>query len=90
MSVEELRRKALSLGASEFGVSRVKNKRFYVIYEDKRINFGLYGGRTFIDHRDQKKRAAWRARHTKIKLKDGTPAYLNKNQAAYWAFHIAW
>ena len=34
--------KALSLGATEFGISSAKNKRFYVIYNGKKINFGFF------------------------------------------------
>ena len=61
-----LKQKALSLGATDFGPSKAKGKRFYVIYNGKRINFGLLGGQTFIDHQDTAKRKAWRARHSKI------------------------
>ena len=42
--------KAEKLGASEIGVSNVKSKRFYVVYNSKRINFGSKTGLTFIDH----------------------------------------
>ena len=52
----DLKTKALKLGATEFGISKVKNKRFYVIYNGKKINFGLKNGSTFIDHKDKKKR----------------------------------
>ena len=38
--IEELNKKAQRLGATSFGLSRTKNKRFYVIYDNKRINFG--------------------------------------------------
>lgn len=33
----QLKQKAISLGASEFGNSSAKNKRFYVIYNGKRL-----------------------------------------------------
>ena len=88
--MDELRKKALNHGATEFGISKVKNKRFYVIYNGRRINFGLKNGSTFIDHKDTKKRENWRARHSKIMLKDGTPAYKNKNHSAYWSYKILW
>lgn len=88
--MDELRKKALSLGATDFGISKVKNKRFYVIYNGRRINFGLKNGSTFIDHKNTKKRDAWRARFKKILLKDGTPAYKNKNQSAYWSWSLLW
>lgn len=88
--MEELRRKALELGATEFGESRAKNKRFYVIYDGKKINFGLKGGQTYITHHDDQKRRAWRARHSKILLKDGRPAYTVKAQPEYWSWHLLW
>ena len=50
--MEKLRTTALSLGATDFGQSKVKGKRFYVIYHLKRINFGSDAGSTFIDHGD--------------------------------------
>lgn len=86
----DLKTKAFKLGATEFEISKVKNKRFYVIYNGKKINFGLKNGSTFIDHKDKKKRDAWRARHSKILLKDGTPAYKNKNQSSYWSWNLLW
>lgn len=88
--INKLKQKALSLGATEFGVSKVKNKRYYVLYNGKTIHFGLKNGSTFIDHKDESKRKAWVARHSKIKLKDGSLAYKNKNQASYWSTKILW
>ena len=82
--------KALALGASEIGLSRVKGKRLFVVYQGKRINFGLKGGSTFYDHNDSTKRRAWLARHTKIKLKDGRLAHTVKTQPSYWAKALLW
>ena len=48
--------KAKQLGASEFGLSDRKDKRFYVRYNNKIIHFGLKNGETFIDHHDKIKR----------------------------------
>ena len=88
--MEKIKSKAKSYGATSFGVSKIKNKRFYVVYNGKKINFGLENGSTYIDHRDEKKKSAWIARHSKIMLKDGTPAYKNKNQSAYWSKKLLW
>ena len=60
-----MKSKAKKLGATAFGTSKVKGKRYYVVYNDKIINFGSDVGSTFIDHHDQKKRKAWRARFSK-------------------------
>ena len=38
-----LRNKALRHGASEFGVSNRRNKKFYVVYNGKSIHFGAKG-----------------------------------------------
>lgn len=88
--MDKLKQKALSLGATEFGKSNAKNKRFYVIYKGKRINFGLEGGSTFIDHKDPKKRKAWRARHSKIKDKEGRLVHKLKTSADFWSWNILW
>lgn len=90
MSIDELKNRALSLGATDFGESRVKDKRYYVVYDGKRINFGSRDGSTYIDHDDDQKRKAWRARHSKIRLKDGRPAYKTKTSPAYWAWNLLW
>ena len=87
--MQTLHKKALKYGASDFGFSRTKHKRFYVIYDNKRINFGAKEGHTFIDHHDKRIRKAWRARHSKI-LKKGTPAYKNKMSPEFWSWHILW
>ena len=88
--MDKLKEKALSLGATQFGESEVRGKRFFVVYNGKKINFGLKGGSTYIDHGDNKKRDAWRARHGKIKLKTGEYAYKIKAQPEYWSWHLLW
>jgi len=42
------------------------------------------------DHNDEKRRDNYRARHSKIKLKDGSYAYLDKEQPSYWSWHYLW
>ena len=88
--METLRKKALGLGADEFGRSAVRGKRFYVIYKGKKINFGSDVGSTFIDHRDKRKQRAWKARHSKIKLANGRLAYKTKISPAYWSWRLTW
>lgn len=92
--MEALTRKAKQLDSN---IERVANstrepKRFMVIYKDKRpsVHFGARGGSTFIDHNDKAKRAAWRARHSKIKLSNGTLAYKAKGTPAYFSWHLLW
>ena len=85
-----LRAKAIKLGATEFGHSHVRGKRFYVIYRGHRINFGAANGSTYVDHEDQHKRAAWYARHSNIKLRDGRFAYRVRESPSYWSWHLLW
>jgi hypothetical protein len=74
-------------------ISSRENKRFKIVRLDgKTIHFGVwpysrYG--TFIDHRDPDIREAWRARHSKI-MKDGKPAYKNKDSPAFYAWNLLW
>lgn len=88
--MDKLRTRAKALGASEFGMSKVKGKRFYVIYQDKRINFGSDNGKTFIDHGDKKKRDAWYARHSKIKNKNDKYVINNVLSPSFWSARILW
>lgn len=82
--------KARQLGATDFGLSTVKNKRYYVVYGNKKINFGQPGAFTYSDGADINKRNAFRSRHSKIKLKNGMLAYLDKRQPAYWSYNLLW
>ncbi len=73
-------------------VSNRKGKRFMIRRDGKRpIHFGAWPVQdgTFIDHKDEKKRAAWRARHSKIMV-NGKPAYLDENSPAYYSWHLLW
>jgi hypothetical protein len=89
-SLRELRDKAKSLGASEFNRSSVKGKRFYVVYNNKKIDFASKTGSTFIDHRDNKIRDAWYARHSKITDKDGNLVINDKSSPSYWSARLLW
>ena len=88
--MEELQKKAFDLGATEFGKSKRKDKKYYVIYEGKKINFGSATGQTFLDHKDEKKKENWKKRHSKIVDKDGVPFYTNKTSAEHWATYLLW
>lgn len=82
--------KAIKLGASDFGESKNKNKRFYVIYKAKKINFGSKNGSTFYDHKDKTKRNNWYNRHSKIKNKLGDYVIHNPDSASYWSANLLW
>ena len=74
-------------------VSNKVNKRFMITLDDNSvIHFGLwpYKGRgAYIDHKDDKLKSAWKARHSKI-MKDGEPAYLNIYSPEYYNWHLLW
>ncbi len=88
--MEQLRSKAYSLGATDFGVSKRVNKRFYVVYNNKIINFGSKVGHTYIDHGDKLLKKNWQARHSKIKNKEGQYVYRLKTSPDFWSWHILW
>lgn len=88
MNINKLKSKALSLGASEFGISDRKTKRYYVVYQDKQIHFGSKTGQTFIDHGDKTIRANWIARHSKIKNSINQFVMDLKTSASFWARYI--
>jgi len=86
----------------EFKKSTKKNKKYMVkTPNNKLVHFGdtryehfkdktplkLY---SHLDHNDKKRRDAYRKRHQAIKLKDGTPAYKNKEQSAYYSYNYLW
>ena len=77
----------------ELQISKAKNKRFAIKYNDKIVNFGLWpfsGEGTWIDHNNAKLRFAWKARHSKIQLKDGRLAYKTPGQPEYYSWNILW
>ena len=55
-------------------------------YKDS-TGLGLYSN---LDHLDTKRRDNYRSRHKAILLKNGKPAYLDKEQAAYWSLNFLW
>lgn len=88
--MEALRQKAQLYGATDFGLSPKKNKRFYVIYNNKIIHFGSKFGSTYIDHNDDIKRINYKKRHSKIIDKYGIPFYTQKTSPAFWSYYVLW
>lgn len=77
----------------EITESKAKGKRFAIKVDGKTVNFGSWPFKkdgAFIDHKNDKLREAWRARHSKIMLKDGTPAYKSKTSPDYFAWNLLW
>lgn len=92
MSVyDKLYKKALKMkDVSDFGFSDKKDKRFYVVYKNKKINFGSLTGKTYIDHRDKQKRDAWYARHSKIYNMNGVQVINDPNSPSYYSARLLW
>ena len=90
IDTDELRKKAKSLGVTQFGKSCMKNKRYYVIYNNKIIHFGSDVGRTFIDHHNLAKKKAWYARHSKIRNKLGQRVINLRSSPSYYSARILW
>ena len=92
--MEKLRVKAFKLGATEFGTSNAKNKKYYVIYRGKRINFGAKNMSDFTIHKDKERRDRYRARHharhMKIKNKQGQLVYKLKTSPSFWSLNLLW
>ena len=77
----------------DISISTRKGKRFAITRQDgKVIHFGAWpytGEGAYIDHGDDKIKKAWKKRHSKI-LKDGKPAYKNKDSPEYYSYKILW
>ena len=85
-----LERKANSLGATKFGISRKKDKKYFVVYNNKTVHYGSRINVDFSWDQDEDRRRRYRARHSRILLKDGRPAYKVKGTAAYFSWWILW
>lgn len=83
-----LKKKAERLGIPIY-LSPRQGKRFFTIYNGKEIHFGSKGSHTYIDHKDPRKRDAWRARHSKI-YRGNKPAYQQRISPEYYSWHLLW
>jgi hypothetical protein len=86
----KLEREAMARGANKFGVSTKQNYKYFVVYKNRTIHFGNKNYEDYTFHKNKDRRDNYRARHKAILKKDGTPAYLDKNQPAYWSYWILW
>ena len=85
-----LERKAYSLGATKFHISRKKDKKYMVVYRNKTLHVGYRFMPDFTFHKDEARRRRYRARHSKILLKNGRPAYKVKGTPAYFSWYLLW
>jgi hypothetical protein len=89
-AMDALRKRAKKLGAGQLEISTRAAKKYMVKYRGRWIHFGARSYSDFTQHRSPRRRENYRARHSKILLADGRPAYKVPEQAAYWAWHILW
>ena len=77
-------------------VSDKPNKKFMLSYNNKTIHFGNRGSNDYIilqltNNPDADKiRNAYRARHGKIRTKNGLLAYQIEYSPAYLSYHLLW
>lgn len=88
--MEELKRKAMSMGATDFGVSPRKNAKYYVVYNGNKIHFGHKSYEDYTTHRDEKRRESYLKRAKCIKNKQGQLTHTMKDSANYWAINLLW
>jgi hypothetical protein len=81
---------ARKLGVSEPFSSQRQGKKLYVVYNGREIHFGARGYSDFLDHKDEERRQRYRARARGALLKNGKPAYKDKNQPAFYSYYILW
>ena len=87
---KELHDKALRLGATDFGYSKAKGKKFFVVYDGKTINFGAKGYSDFTKHKDEDRRKRYYTRHSKITDKTGKKVITKKSSPSYWSYNLLW
>jgi hypothetical protein len=87
--IQRLQNKAIIHGATDFGYSKAKNKKYYVIYNGHRINFGARGYEDFTKKSIPRQMAYW-SRHSKIKDKQGRMLINNKESPYYWSARLLW
>jgi len=82
--------RAKSLGLPIPVSSTRPTKKLMVVYNGHTIHFGARGMSDYLIHGDKERRKRYRARARGAILADGSPAYLNKNQPAYWSYYVLW
>jgi hypothetical protein len=83
----------------EFTKSTNPNKKYDIVVDGKKISFGAAGYQQYhdkiglysnLDHKDVKRRQAYRNRHSKILLADGRPAYKVRYTPAWFSWNYLW
>lgn len=77
------------------GVSDRAGKKLRITFMNpngkvRTVDFGAAGSKTFLEHKDEAKKRAYYARHSKIYLKDGSRAIDKKYSPAWWSYMLLW
>lgn len=83
-------RLARKLGLPRPESSQRNGKKLFVIYDGVAIHFGARGYSDYLEHKDKERRNRYRLRARGALLANGTPAYLDRRQPAYYAYRILW
>ena len=67
-----------------FGVSKVRNKKYSVVVDGKRVDFGATGYFDYTKHRDDARKERYLQRH---RAKED---WSNLKSAGFWARYVLW
>lgn len=68
---------------SEIGYSDVGDKKYYVVYDGKKINFGNRNYEDYLIHNDDQRRKNYKSRHKHDNIR-------NPKYAGYWSYNVTW
>ena len=88
--LEKVKKLSKKYGATDIKISKKKNKKYDVLYNNKWISFGDNRYEDFLDHKNKLRRTNYRRRASKIKNKKGEYTYLNPNSANFWSYNTLW
>ncbi len=71
-------------------LSKRPDKKIMIRINNKTIHFGSKDSQTYLEQKNDEKRNAYIARHSKIYLKDGTRAIDAKYSPAWLSYHVLW
>lgn len=85
-----LKLKLLKVPYHKINLSPLHNKKIRIFINDKIIDFGSKNSITYLEEKNEKKRLAYIARHSKIILKNGKRAIDKVYSPAWFSYHILW
>ena len=77
-------------GGDDVRISKVKNKKYDVLYNGKWISFGDNRYEDWHDHHNPLRRRSYRKRAKGIKNKKGELTYKDPNSPNYWSYFTLW